>query len=154
MSTFQMKSDLVVQSADGNIVALIEIKNMSGLSAETASSIRRNLLMHGRTDWSPPFVMIVSQDRGYLWDQRSTTHPPIQSPTSEFSMKPVVERYLPSFAGGERLRGSQLALAVEQWLFDLASNVEGRPREPASALAKTGFLESIRGGRVVAEFAV
>jgi hypothetical protein len=69
-------------------------------------------------------------------------------------MRPVVERYLPSFAGGDRLRSSQLQLAVEQWLFEVANNVEDRPREPEQALAKTGFLESIRGGRVVAEFAV
>jgi hypothetical protein len=151
MQTFQMRSDLVVQSADGNIVALIEIKNVPDLTAETAASIRRNLLMHGRLDFWSPFLMVLSQDKGYLWHQRSTTHQPTQPPTFEFSMQPVVERYLPSFAGSERLRGSQLELAVKQWLSDLASSDADKTREPERALAKSGFLDSIRGGLVGTE---
>jgi len=141
----------MVQAADGNIVALIEVKNLNSLSADTAATIRRNLVVHGRTNWWPSFFMVVSQDRGYLWDQRSLPPEPTQPPTTEFPMSPVVAHYLPSFAGGARLRGSQLELAVEQWLWDLANDVEQRPHVSERALATTGFLEMVRGGRVSTE---
>jgi hypothetical protein len=151
VSTFPVRTDLVVQAADGDIVALVEVKNVEGLSAEIAATIRRNLIAHGRVNWWSPFFLVVSQETGFLWDQRSLPPDLRPLPTAEFPMAPVVERYLPSFVGGPRLSGSQLELAVQQWLWDLAGGVQDRPREPDVALAETGFLEMVRGGRVSTE---
>ena len=150
-STFPVRTDLVVQAADGNIVALVEVKNVEGLSPEIAATIRRNLIAHGRVDWWSPFFVVVSQETGYLWDQRSLPPDPVPLPTAEFPMAPVVEFYLPSFVGGPRLSGSQLELAVMTWLSDLAGNAEDRPHELDAALAGTGFLDQVRGGRVGSE---
>lgn len=148
VSTFSNRTDLVVQAADGNVIAMVEVKNMEGLTAEIAATIRRNLVARSRPDWWSPFFMVVSQEAGFLWDQRSLPPDSVPLPTAEFPMAPVVARYLPSFVGGPRLSGSQLELAVGPWLSDLAWNVDDRPDEPEAALAGTGFVEMIRGGRV------
>jgi hypothetical protein len=154
VSTFQTRADLLVQAADGNIVAIVEVKNLEGLTAEIAATVRRNLVAPGRADWWSPYFMVVSQETGFLWDQRTLPPDPAPLPTTEFPMAPVVEHYLPSFVGGPRLRGSQLELAVQQWLSDLAWNAEDRPRAPDATLARTGFMELVRGGRVSSEIAL
>ena len=151
VSTYPIRADLVVQAPDGNIVAMVEVKNLEGLSAEVAAGIRWNLITHGPVGWWSPYFMVVSQETGYLWDQRSGRPDPGDLPTADFPMVHVVESYLPSFVGGGRLSGSQLELAVQEWLADLAGNAEDRPSEPDAALARTGFLEMVRGGRVGSE---
>ena len=150
-SIYPIRADLVVQAPDGNIVAMVEVKNAEGLSADVAARLRRNLMGYGRADWWSPYFMVISQETGYLWDQRARRPDPVELPTTEFPMGPVVARYLPSFVGDGRLSGSQVELAVQQWLWDLAGDVEDRPHEPDAALAATGFLEFIRGGRVSTE---
>src|SRR5687768_1644703 len=150
VSIYSMRADLAVQAVDGNVIAMVEVKNPATLSAEDAAAIRRSLVSHSRPDWWSPFFMIVSQDTGFLWDQRSLPPDSAPLPTAEFPMAPVVARYLPSFVGGPRLSGSQLELAVQEWLADLAGSFDDRPHEPDVALAETGFLEMIRGGIVKA----
>lgn len=153
MVTTLIRPDIVVQAADGNIVALVEVKNPETFTAEIAAGIRRNMVHHGRMGLWSPFFLLVSQDTGYLWDQRSGRTTPDASPTLEFSMRPVVLHYLPSFANGTRLSGSQLELAVAQWLSDLARDATIGPTGADRAFDATDFLHLIRGGRVETEAA-
>lgn len=152
MPTYPIRTDIVVQAADGGVLALVEVKNRENLTAEIASVLRRNLVAHGLVGWWSPFFLLMSQDVGFLWDQRSGPTGDTSPPTVNFSMVPVIQRYLPSFDISERLGGSQVELAVAQWLSDLARGIEDRPKEPEGALAKTDFLELIKGGRVGTEF--
>jgi hypothetical protein len=152
VQTSRINADFVVEAADGAIAALVEVKNLADLTADEAAVIRWNLVMYGRVNWSPAFIMVVSQDRGFLWDQRLQPPSFTRPPTAEFPMTQVVEFYLPSFAG-RRLMGSQLELGVRQWLWDLANDMEQRPMGPEEALANSGFLDVIRGGRVSSESA-
>lgn len=151
MQTLPITTDIVVQAADGGVLAFVEVKNREGLSPDIAAALRRNLVVHGRVHRWARFFLIVSQDIGYLWDQASLPPSDAPLPTVDFPMRPVVERYLPSLVGSGRLSGSQLELAVAQWLWDLANEVEDRPAEPETALAKTDFPRLIKGGRVGTE---
>jgi hypothetical protein len=152
MPSLAIETDFVVLGANRDIVALVEVKNLKELSADTAAAIRQNLVANSDPGLRSPFFMLVSQDVGYLWDQRSEPQRVNAVPTTEFSMEPVVRRYLPSFVHGPRLRGSQLALAVNQWLSDLAADATDQVEAPELALSESGFLDMIRGGRVIAEF--
>lgn len=148
MAPYAIMADIVVQAADGDLVAFVEVKNRQHLTAGIATMLRQNVLAHGGMSWRVPFFLILSQDAGFLWDQRVQPLDPSSLPGVQFSMVPVIQYYLPSFANGERLGGSQVELAVAQWLSDLARGIESRPIEPEAALATTGFLELIKGGRV------
>jgi hypothetical protein len=146
--TVRIPADIVVQSANGASVALVEIKNRESLTPEIAATIRRNLLAHGFGSVQTPFFLMVSQDHGYLWDQRQVFAIEEEPPTVRFTMEPVVQRYLPSLADGIRLSGSQLELAVAQWLSDLTRDGDLPPSEPEATLRGTDFVEMIRGGEV------
>jgi hypothetical protein len=151
MPSLAIETDFIVQGPNRDVVALVEVKNLKELSADTAAAIRRNLVAHSDLGLRSPFFMLLSQDVGYLWDQRSVPNQLEAVPTTEFPMEPVVRRYLPSFVHGPRLRGSQLELAVNQWLSDLAAGAIARVEAPERALLGSGFLDMIRGGRVIAE---
>jgi len=151
MQTVRIRADILVQDADGNELALVEVKNRQGLSPDIAATLRRNLITHGLANQSSRFFFLMSQDMGYLWDQNSLPGVDIPSPAFEFPMVQVVEHYLPSLSGTIRLSESQLELAVTQWLRDLANEVEDRPREPEAVLSKTDFPRLVRGGRLDTE---
>jgi hypothetical protein len=151
MQTVRIRADIVVQDADVNDLALVEVKNRQGLSPDIAATLGRNLIAHGLANRGSRFLFLVSQDSGYLWDQKSLPGVDVPLPTVEFPMAPVVEHYLPSLSGAVRLSESQLELAVIQWFWELANDVEDRPRAPEASLSKTDFLRLVRGGRIDTE---
>jgi hypothetical protein len=151
MQMLSIGTDIVVQAADGGVLALVEVKNRENLTPDIASALRRNLIAYGHVKVWARFFLVVSQDTGHLWDQESLPPGDVPPPTVEFPMRPVVERYLPSLVNNGRLSGSTVELAVTQWLWDLANEDENRPREPEAVLAKTDFLRLIKGGRVSTE---
>ena len=60
------RADIAVQSSDGRLLAVVEIKNREHLTAEVATVIRRNLIAHGLVP-ELEYFLLLSQDRGYLW---------------------------------------------------------------------------------------
>jgi len=148
MPTVSSRADLVVQSSDGDIVALVEVKNAEQLTPELTAAFRRNLVVHGALKWWTPFFLLVSQNVGFLWDQRGSI-PPGALPSVEFSMRPIVRRYVPWLADGEWLREPQLNSVVTQWLSELAEGSGARVHD--EALAQTGLLEMLKGGWIGVE---
>lgn len=148
MSSNETLADLVARRADGTVVAVIEVKNSENLNPETAAQFRRNLLVHAPLVPAARFFLLVSQDVGYLWDQHAESASLMSEPTVTFPVAPLVEYYLPSFAGKERLSSSQLELAVFQWLWDIANVAPQRPRDSEIPLSQTPFLRALEGGRV------
>lgn len=144
-------TDVLVLTPEGSPVALVEAKNREGLSREIAAELRRNLMVHGLLQ-RVPYFLLVTQDRGFLWEQHPGSELPA-SPAAEFSMESVVRRYLPQVRSVERLRGAQLAFIVAQWLNELASGQLDLSGEPERLLAPTGFLAEIQGGAVRAGIA-
>jgi hypothetical protein len=148
MQTVQIGADIVVRDSGGNLLAWIDVRNREDLSPEIAAVLRRNLVTHGYVSTDARYFMLVSQEFGYLWDEREARAGVLPSLPIVFSVGPIVRHYLPSLVDGDRLSGSQLELAITQWLWDLANTVEDRPREPETSLAGTDFVRSIEGGRV------
>lgn len=144
-----MIADIVVLAPSGSSVALVEVKNPAHLTREMATILRRNLVARGLDD-RVPFFLMVSQDRGFIWDQRQGIAP-IHAPTAEFSMVPVVQRYLPDLEPHARLHGFALDIIVIQWINDLSLGVPAPSDEPERSLAAAGFLEAIRDGIVLTE---
>jgi hypothetical protein len=148
VQTLPIRTDLVVQAANGDVLALVEVKNRENLTPDIAVAYRENLIGHGPGNWWSRFFMLVSQDVGYLWDHGTVPQATDTPPPIAFPMDPVVRFYLRSLVDGRRLGGPELELVVSQWLWDLAYQVENRPKEPEAALAGTDFPRLIKGGRV------
>jgi hypothetical protein len=140
------RGDLAVRAPNGEMIAVVEVKNREDLSPEVAAALRRNLVVHGfLTD--APYFLLVSQDVGFLWDRRAQ-HGFDALPTARFPMEPVINRYLPERTVGDRLRGSELELVVFQWLLDLTETPKDVLGEPERSLDGSGLLDAMRGARI------
>lgn len=141
------RADVLVKGLDGRPVAVVEVKNRPDLRAGIAASIRRNLITHGMVNQSVPYFLLVSQDAGFLWDQRSKSHPD-DPPAVEFSMEPVVGYYVRWLAPDTRLDGSALEFVVANWLADQSIGNGPAFPETTEQLAAVGFLEAVEGAMV------
>jgi len=104
--------------------------------------------MHGPQGIRPSYFLIVSQDSGYIWDQREPG--PVDAPPAiGFSMEPVVRQAFPQLPDRERLQGDALVLVVGAWLNRLATGASPTSEEPDRALEAVGLLELMQGGTVV-----
>ena len=143
------RADIAVQSSDGRLLAVVEIKNREHLTAEVATVIRRNLIAHGLVP-ELEYFLLLSQDRGYLWAGLSL--PQLEAPPkAAFSMSPVISRYVPPRDSSDRLRELELELLVVHWLTELAAGACDPTQEPESILAGTGFLKAIQGASILVE---
>lgn len=146
------RADLIVRDDAGDPVFVVEVKNRKGLSAEIATQLRRNLVVHGLLR-SARFFLLVSQDQGFLWAENARDLPDAP-PRIEFPMSGVVRRYLPERSSDERLRGMELELVILQWLTDL-TRAEGvdvdANAEPERSLAQVGLLDVLQGGTVLTQ---
>ena len=106
----RMAVDLLVLGSDGRLVAAVEVKNLPDLSPDVAVELRRNLVEHG-TARDAPYFLLVSQDRGFLW-QRSEDDDLDARPNVEFPMSPAVARYLSDTDASASLRGEHLEFIV------------------------------------------
>jgi len=139
-------ADIVIESETGQPIAIVEVIAVAYLDRAEAIGTRQNLV----ADYSlprTPFLLLVSQDRGFLWSTWPDS-PDADMPDLEFSMEPVVRRFAPEVAEGERLRGESLRLVVFQWLLHLTA-----PTSPNGAgdvpLRNTPFARAIQYGRVL-----
>ena len=137
----------MIQGQEGWPIAMVEVKNRQGLTAEVATAIRRNLVAHGLMIQQVPFFLVVSQDAGYLWMQ-GEQQDPVAPPAVEFPMQPVVRHYVRWLGTGERLGGSALEIAVTNWLADQSVGAGPDLPETTEPLSEIGFLDAIRGATV------
>jgi hypothetical protein len=142
------RADIVLLAPNGQVVALVEVKNPIGLSKDLARRWRRNLLVHGIAAGNAHYFMLVSQDFGYLWDQRKP-HGFDAPPDLAFAMQDVVERYVKRLEPGERLSGISMEIIVAQWLNDLAGDSRTSTEPTRQKFEGTTFLEDIRGARIL-----
>lgn len=142
-------SDIVVHGADQSLLALVAIRNWRDFSTRNAIDVRDDLVAHGEVSPWARFFLIVSQETGYLWQQDGARQPVSAEPTVEFPMQPVIALYLSSFADGRRLSRSEIRLAVDQWMWDMANRVANRPEASEAAIRRsTDFVQLMSGARV------
>lgn len=141
------QADIEVLAPNGRAIAQVEVKNPIGLSEDLARRWRRNLQVYGFAEMNAPYFMLVSQDFGYLWDQRPS--PGFNTPPDlAFSMQDVVERYAKWLEPGERLSGTSMEIIVAQWLNDLASDSATSTEPTRQMFEESTFLDDIRGARI------
>jgi hypothetical protein len=147
MRSLNARPDVAVRDELGNPIVIVEVKNPETLSLDVATQLRRNMSAHGVLG-RIPYFLLVSQETGYLW--REQPEPLFDAPPLvQFPMKGVVNRYAPWLEDGVRLRGTELEPVVVQWLTDLSrGSSEPSVGEPERSLAKSGFLDALRGGTV------
>jgi hypothetical protein len=147
MSVALRSSDLILRLTDGTVSALVEAKNRQGWTPDLAIRYRRNLLAHGMVD-EARYFLLLSQDRGFLWEPSLATSYD-RPPDLSFAVSPVIDRYVPNAQLNGRLTEGGLTIVVTQWLSDLAAGRYQSDVEPERSLGNHGFLEAIRDAHVV-----
>jgi len=137
--------DFVVRGSDGSQAAIIELKNAQNLTRKDATQFRRNLVVHGFVP-SAPYLLLLSQDHGYLWRDKKPSKLEVP-PDAEFRMDVVIRRYVRDL-GQRRLSGIEFELLVLQWLDDLNTGLVAATEEPERTLASLGLFNLLRGGSV------
>lgn len=145
--TSPIRADIVVRAPDQRIVTLVEVKGGRDLSDQVAAGVRGNLLRFSRGSYLVPFFLVVSQEHGFLWDQRAGVLP--YAPASEkFSMVPVIAHYLPWVQPEERLSANELQAAFALWLRDVSDHAPHHPAPAQDLIADIDFLEAIQGATI------
>lgn len=136
------KPDISIRDPDGTLIAIVEIKNLAGIDAETATELRNDMLKYGLSP-EIPYFLLISQEKGFLWkhNQHGTSD---TSPILEFSMEEIISRYHPDIELRRRLRENELELLLLRWLNNLAWLSEGPEAEAEEELQQIGFIENIR----------
>lgn len=136
-------ADILITN-DSRRIAAVEIKNLADLSRDRAIWVRHSLLAHGLLPHTP-YLLVVSQDRGFLWHDAPASNPDAP-PDYEFSMRDVLSRRFPAALITERLRESELATLVYAWLSELTWDGNGELDESIAGLRREGFLDAIHHG--------
>jgi hypothetical protein len=150
--TGPIDADIVVRAPDQRVIAIGEAKGGQSPSPELAARYRESFVGHSNVFALAPYFLMIWREVAFLWDQRVGIDP-TSPPTLEFAMAPVIAHYLPWLREGERPGATEIALAVAQWLDDLANPIPHRPSPVSDVFAGTDFLEAIRGASVLTDAA-
>jgi hypothetical protein len=142
-------ANVIVHGADESLLALVVIRNGNPLSTEAAIGVRRHLSTDGMLSTWARFVLIVSQEAGFLWSQDRLAPSTDDPPSACFPVMPVVERYLPEFADRPRLTRTILESALTQWLWSMVWDGADRPAATEAPISTaTDFVRLMKGARV------
>ena len=140
--------DLLARNQAGNLVAVIEIKNPKALPMDTARAFLDEVLETGEP-LQATYVLVVSQDVGYIWKQQSAT-PLDRTAWLQFPLRNVLARYT-DVESGRRLTETELSLRLRLWLTDMSLGLVPTDEEPERTLAMIGFVAAMRGATVVGD---
>lgn len=145
--------DVALFSRDGRLMAVADIRSRRGTSAEWAAQLRRNLLAHGDFP-DVDFFVVVALDRVYLW-KRTGTRPEVVPPDYQLDAWPLLAPYFEGTrASAQNVSRPAFELIVTSWLGDLLRSEGQAPLpEGQNGLLESGFLDAIKGGRIVYEAA-
>jgi hypothetical protein len=141
--------DFVIKKA-GNPIAFVEVKNRKKFSIDDAVKLRKNLL----PDLNPPhsgYLLLISQDHGYLW--KNTSNDELEKPSSAFPMNAVIQRYFKVGNPETRLRNTELEFIIYQWLNELTfkPRTEQFPADPEKSLFECGLIQEMYAAQISME---
>jgi hypothetical protein len=140
-------ADIIARAPDGRIIAIADINNRIDLNSAVAVEFRRSLIADDQLDPRIPFLLVVSQDVGLLWD-RGASGQPFVNPSTEFPTAPIMSYYLPWFDPAKRLGASEVQHTVARWLRDIAFEDTDRPTHIDKQFEGTQFLEALQGAEI------
>jgi hypothetical protein len=148
-------ADLALYNCNGQLTAIVEVKNKLGTSREWAIQLRRNILADSG-HYNAVFFLLVTPDRLYLWKTAGTPSAILQS-QYEINAEPIFAPYFDR-AGVDPHNVSSHAfeLVVTAWLSDLVRSEE-LPEQYTNEqkwLVESGFLTAVRDGRLAYEVTV
>ena len=144
-------ADLVVKSSDDNVALIVEVKARSHVSDEWASTLHRNLEMHGLVPSSAYFLLALP-DFFYLWKPHETTRS--DKFDYKISSQKILSRYLNKDSLTE-LSGSSLELLLSAWLGDIINSEISIDEYPEfNWMIESNLYDSIKGGAVQAQAVV
>jgi hypothetical protein len=144
------RPDLMVLNASGLPYLAVEVDNQQNPSTEKAVKFRSQVVPY-LTGASTPCLMLVSQERGFLWT-RNDSAPPEASPDTEFPVAPIISQYeaSPQPVALRRFRGTELEILIWRWLVDITWGEQASPQAPVPPGLES-LLSHLRGGKVVME---
>ncbi len=148
-----LRVDLGLYDGKGQLVAVVEVKNLRDTSGEWAARTRRNMLAHGLVGrWD--FFLMVTPDRLYVW--KDVGNEPVElPPTYEADCAPTFAPYFER-AGIDpaNVTGPAFEMLVSGWFSDLTWR---RPEQAAAGqewLDESGFRAAVVDGHVEHEVAL
>src|SRR3954469_2385256 len=107
MNTSQV--DIIVYGSPSEPLALVEVKNPPRLSPAQAAEVRRAVLDDAPDSADRAFVLVISQDAGYLWEPaHGSNGRDDDQPGARFDMRSLLADYLSAENLREHLRGAEL----------------------------------------------
>lgn len=140
-----MRFDLVVHNALGKPLVVVEVRGGRHMPLTEAEEYRAMLSGQAQSIGAE-FLMLLCQDRGYVWRIGADGSRPVV-----LDMRPVVRRYARDIPKTRRLEEMELEMIAEQWLFEISLGMTDRRRQPGKSLDEIGLLKAMRGARVLVE---
>ena len=147
-------ADITIESADKRTIALVEVFNIANLDRAEAIAIRRNLIDYFALP-EDPYLLIVSQEHGYLWEPAEAKRASSE-PAQEFTMKPVMTKFASDHPAGVRMQAGIFDYVAVQWLSHLAWSMRsnGVLKNEDLPLAGSAFANAISNASILMEAAV
>lgn len=141
--------DILVQNINKRPIAIVEIQNPLVFTRAEADRLLPYMLEdNGLLPAPAPYLLAVSQERGFLWKVSGQESTEGLEPL-EFSMREVVARYTSDLERTKGFHNGVLQLLVLQWLTELAWKPALRDQKPEKLLDEVGFLEAISEASVL-----
>ena len=139
-------ADIIVYSRDRRLVLAVETTGLSESTAQDATALRRNFIVHQLLP-KTAFFLFVSPTAMFLWRQEALPSAP---PDCEVSADAVLNHYRSEESGEWAMTKGELEIVVLHWLCRITNGL--READPASPpermLIESGLYEQIRNGDV------
>ncbi len=149
------RADIAVYDPDGQLQLVVEIKNRPGASAEWATRLRHNLLVHSFIPRAPYFLLALP-DFFYLWTEAMSASS-LAKPDYKINATKILAPYLNQLPWSlNDLSRYSFEMIMTSWLERIV-HIDLQPDEidpDLQWLFDSGLYEAISHGSVAVEAAV